>query len=155
MPYRPWRCNLYLLNFTLYLLLPPALWAKHSTQTTIASVNHPITLQSIANIELFQSPEGNTIKLINLGETCQFEGIFYYETGKTVEHYWFKGKALIKAQRQDYHYTLGGLANLQNNHGKFDHIPANKLALKIHDPQIQRQFQVYRSLFANSVLQQC
>ena len=137
----------------LSLLLSSKLWAQDQQQST--ADNTPITLQSVANIEQFPSIEGNAIKLIKLGQTCQFEGIFYRETGKTLQRYTFKGKTLLKAQELDYQYTLGGLTNLQDNHGKFDTILHSSASYQTQLPETQATFQIYRSLFPTTVLEQC
>lgn len=40
-------------------------------------------LQSLANIDQFQTTEGNQIRLIQIVKGCRIEAIFYGETGRT------------------------------------------------------------------------
>lgn len=129
------------------------LWAQDQQHSTMDY--SPVILQSVANIEQFPSIEGNAIKLIQLGQTCQFEGVFYHETAKTVQRYTFKGQTLLKAQQLDYQYTLGGLSNLQDNHGQFDSILHSSASYETQLPGTQATFKIYRSLFPTSVLEQC
>ena len=54
-------------------------------------------LQSLANIDQFQTTEGNQIRLIQIVKGCRIEAIFYGEIGRTKENFLFS-----YAQNQPY-----------------------------------------------------
>ena len=115
-------------------------------------------LQSLVNLDEFQTTEGNQIKLIRLNQGCRIEATFYGETGRNKENYLFSfiqnQPRLHYAARYEYHYSDGGLTNLSENHGKFSttskRVELDPLALTT-----KKALKVYLKLFPMTHLQRC
>ncbi len=115
-------------------------------------------LKSLANIDQFQTTEGNQIRLIQIVKGCQIEAIFYGEIGRTKENFLFSYAQnqpyLQHAARYDYHYSNGGLSNLSDNHGKFT-TSVQRVELDPKASEQQQSFKEYLKLFPVTALQSC
>ena len=115
-------------------------------------------LQSLANIDQFQTTEGNQIKLIKTPQGCRIEAIFYGETGRTKENFLFayiqNQPYLQHAARYDYRYSNGGLTNLSENKGNFS-TTVQRVELDTKAFEQQQSFKTYLQLFPVTALQSC
>ena len=115
-------------------------------------------LQSLANIDQFQTTEGNQIRLIQIVKGCRIEAIFYGETGRTKENFLFSYAQnqpyLQHVARYEYHYSDGGLSNLSDNHGKFT-TSVQRFELDPKASEQQQSFNEYLRLFPVTTLQSC
>lgn len=115
-------------------------------------------LQSVANLDQFQSTEGNQIRLIQTAQGCRIEVIFYGEMGKNKENYLFSFKQnqaqLQHVARYEYHYSNGGLSNLSENKGIFKTI-VKRIELNPKAMTSQQDFKTYLNLFAVTALGPC
>lgn len=53
------------------------------------------------------SLEGGRLTLSVLGERCVLVLVFYAETGKATQHYWFQQQGLMEATYQEYRFAHG------------------------------------------------
>lgn len=138
-------------------LMPFKTWAENNSNTTPlrSPSKTAILLQSFANLEQFQSTEGNQIQLFLLDNSCQIKATFYGETGKTIEYYTFKAEQLLKAETLNYHYSHGGLSNLADNHGRFTTQLVSHVTHHVDQPKVQQDFKHYRALWTKAALQRC
>lgn len=111
-------------------------------------------LQSIDNIELYPTTEGNQFKLSQLKQGCKIEAHFFGEIGKTQENYIFKQQNLLYAARYEYHYSKGGLTNLSENKGNFK-TQRQRIELNPQSSQTIADFQQYLALFSPLKLKKC
>ena len=115
-------------------------------------------LQSLANIDQFQTTEGNQIRLIQIVKGCRIEAIFYGEIGRTKENFLFSYAQnqpyLQHAARYDYGYSNSGLSNLSDNHGKFT-TSVQRVELDPKASEQQQSFKEYLKLFPVTALQSC
>ena len=115
-------------------------------------------LQSLANIDQFQTTEGNQIRLIQIVKGCRIEAIFYGEIGRTKENFLFSYAQnqpyLQHVARYEYHYSDGGLSNLSDNHGKFT-TSVQRFELDPKASEQQQSFKEYLKLFPVTALQSC
>ena len=115
-------------------------------------------LQSLANIDQFQTTEGNQIRLIQIVKGCRIEAIFYGEIGRTKENFLFSYAQnqpyLQHVARYEYHYSDGGLSNLSDNHGKFT-TSVQRFELDPKASEQQQSFKEYLKLFPVTTLQSC
>ena len=115
-------------------------------------------LKSLANIDQFQTTEGNQIRLIQIVKGCQIEAIFYGEIGRTKENFLFSYAQnqpyLQHAARYEYHYSDAGLSNLSDNHGKFT-TSVQRFELDPKASEQQQSFKEYLKLFPVTALQSC
>ena len=115
-------------------------------------------LQSVENIDQFQTTEGNQIKLIKTPQGCRIEAIFYGETGRTKENFLFayiqNQPYLQHAARYDYRYSNGGLTNLSENKGNFS-TTVQRVELDTKASEQQQSFKTYLQLFPVTALQSC
>ena len=115
-------------------------------------------LQSLANIDHFQTTEGNQIRLIQIIKGCRIEAIFYGEIGRTKENFLFSYAQnqpyLQHVARYEYHYSDGGLSNLSDNHGKFT-TSVQRFELDPKASEQQQSFKEYLKLFPVTTLQSC
>ena len=115
-------------------------------------------LQSLANIDQFQTTEGNQIRLIQIVKGCRIEAIFYGEISRTKENFLFSYAQnqpyLQHAARYDYGYSNGGLSNLSDNHGKFT-TSVQRFELDPKASEQQQSFKEYLKLFPVTALQSC
>lgn len=115
-------------------------------------------LQSLANIDQFQTTEGNQIRLIQIVKGCRIEAIFYGEIDRTKENFLFSYAQnqpyLQHVARYEYHYSDGGLSNLSDNHGKFT-TSVQRFELDPKASEQQPSFKEYLKLFPVTALQSC
>ena len=115
-------------------------------------------LQSLANIDQFQTTQGNQIRLIQIVKGCRIEAIFYGEIGRTKENFLFSYAQnqpyLQHAARYDYGYSNSGLSNLSDNHGKFT-TSVQRVELDPKASEQQQSFKEYLKLFPVTALQSC
>ena len=115
-------------------------------------------LQSLANIDQFQTTEGNQIKLIKTPQGCRIEAIFYGEIGRTKENFLFayiqNQLHLQHAAHYEYHYSHGGLTNLSENKGEFS-TTVQRVELDPKASEQQQSFKTYLQLFPVTALQSC
>ena len=115
-------------------------------------------LKSLANIDQFQTTEGNQIKLIKTPQGCRIEAIFYGEIGRTKENFLFayiqNQLHLQHAAHYEYHYSHGGLTNLSENKGEFS-TTVQRVELDPKASEQQQSFKTYLQLFPVTALQSC
>jgi hypothetical protein len=116
-----------------------------------------VVLQSVSNIdneEIHNAHDGNSFKLIKLDRGCKIEAHFYLSDQNQLSHYIFLKKDLQKVSRETFRYRYEKDFEGSLGHVTDTYLDSN-INLNILDPDVKKDFNLYKALFPNQYLKLC
>lgn len=111
-------------------------------------------LQSVENIEEYQSHEGNSFKLIKIEQGCRIEAFFFLSFEQKIYNYYFNTQTLYKATEKTMRFEYK-----KDQEGSLDAItkiyPYSSVVYPLTDPEMRKDFNEYKALFPTKYLKQC
>ncbi|AXY55624.1 hypothetical protein CDG60_02835 [Acinetobacter chinensis] len=111
-------------------------------------------LQSLSNLEEYQTHEGNTFKLIKIEQGCRIEAHFFLSFEQKICNYYFNTQTLYKATEKTLRYEYK-----KDLEGSLDAVtkiyPASSAVYSLKDSEMQQDFNEYKALFPKAQLKKC
>ncbi|AXY61272.1 hypothetical protein [Acinetobacter sp. WCHAc010052] len=111
-------------------------------------------LQSLSNLEEYQTHEGNTFKLIKIEQGCRIEAHFFLSFEQKIYNYYFNTQTLYKATEKTLRYEYkkdleGSLDAVTKIH------PYSSAIYPLTDVEMRQDFNEYKALFPKAQLKKC
>ena len=111
-------------------------------------------LQSLSNVEEYQTHEGNTFKLIKIEQGCRIEAHFFLSFEQKIYNYYFNTQTLYKATEKTLRYEYK-----KDLEGSLDAVtkiyPASSVIYPLTDVEMHQDFNEYKALFPKAQLKKC
>lgn len=111
-------------------------------------------LQSLSNVEEYNTHEGNTFKLIKIEQGCRIEAHFFLSFEQKIYNYYFNTQTLYKATEKTLRYEYK--KDLEGSLEAVTKIyPYSSAVYSLKDSEMQQDFNEYKALFPRTQLKKC
>ena len=111
-------------------------------------------LQSLSNVEEYNTHDGNTFKLIKIEQGCRIEAHFFLSFEQKIYNYYFNTQTLYKATEKTLRYEYK-----KDLEGSLDAVtkiyPYSSVIYPLTDVEMHQDFNEYKALFPKAQLKKC
>lgn len=111
-------------------------------------------LQSLSNVEEYNTHDGNTFKLIKIEQGCRIEAHFFLSFEQKIYNYYFNTQTLYKATEKTLRYEYK--KDLEGSLEAVTKIyPYSSAIYLLTDVEMRQDFNEYKALFPKAQLKKC
>ena len=111
-------------------------------------------LQSLSNVEEYNTHDGNTFKLIKIEQGCRIEAHFFLSFEQKIYNYYFNTQTLYKATEKTLRYKYK--KDLEGSLEAVTKIyPYSSAIYLLTDVEMRQDFNEYKALFPKAQLKKC
>ena len=111
-------------------------------------------LQSLSNVEEYNTHDGNTFKLIKIEQGCRIEAHFFLSIEQKIYNYYFNTQTLYKATEKTLRYKYK--KDLEGSLEAVTKIyPYSSAIYLLTDVEMRQDFNEYKALFPKAQLKKC